>query len=308
MSFAEAFTQTFPAPEWWRRLDSSQRLLGIALIISTVAHAALLAVQFVAPEEFRMKPNDQALDVILVNAKHASRPTKAQALAQANLDGGGNDAKGRAQSFLPDTKRSQEGDQLQAAAARIQQLEAEQRSLMTAVKNPPARVQRQDPLSQQNPDPTQALRAVEGTDQRDAAQAILRREAEIAKRIADENARPKRGYVTPATREVEYATYYKHWADKVERVGNNNYPDSARGRTYRLVMTVSVFANGRVEKVEIEQSSGSKEIDAAARRIVKKGEPYEIFTKEMLAQYGVLDLTMTWTFSRTEALSVEAQK
>ena len=103
MSIAEAFFQTFPAPSWWRDLDASQRILCGALVISTAAHAGFLAVRFVPNEAFRMRPLDARLDVILVNAKHLAAPVKAEALAQANLDGGGDAAKGRAKSCLPTT-------------------------------------------------------------------------------------------------------------------------------------------------------------------------------------------------------------
>jgi protein TonB len=307
VSVAEAFTQTFPAPEWWRRMDVSQRILTGALLLSTIAHAGVLALQFSIPDDFRMHSRDNPLDVVLVNAKHASRPSKAEALAQANLDGGGDAAKGRAQSFLTASKRTQDGDQLQQASARLQQLEAEQRRLLSAIKDDRNKIAVPPPKPQIQPDQAPPVTQANGADAQQSAQAILREEAEIAKRIADENARPKRGYITPSTREVEYATYYKHWADKVERIGNSNYPEKARGGNYRLTMTVSVLANGRVEKIEIEHSSGIKEIDNAAKRIVKLGEPYDKFTQQMLGKYGVLDLTMAWTFSRTEALSVQTQ-
>ena len=308
MSVAEAFVQTFPAPDWWRRLDVSQRVLAIALVASTLAHAGLLAVKFSSPDAFRMQSRDTSLDVILVNAKHASKPSKAEALAQVSLDGGGDAAKGRAQSFLTASKRSQDGDQLQAASSRVQQLEAEQKRLMSAIKDSRSKIAVPPPTNQLQPDPVPPSPQTNGADAREATQAILRQEAEIAKRIADENARPKRGYITPSTREVEYATYYKSWADRVENIGNNNYPPKARGGTYKLTMTVSVLANGRVEKIEIERSSGIKEIDNAARKIVMDGQPYGKFTSQMVAKYGVLDLTMAWTFSRTEALSVETQR
>lgn len=308
MSFTEAFAQTFPAPEWWQRLDASQRILTAALAVSFVGHAGLLGVQFTTPDAFRLRSGEVPLDVVLVNAKHASKPAKADALAQANLDGGGNAEKGRAQSFLTASKRSQDGDQLQAAAARIQQMEAEQRRLMMAMKDSSSKLAAADPRAQQQPDPSPPTPATVGADARSNAQAILREEAVIAKRIADENARPKRHSVTPSTREVVYATYLKNWADRVEVIGNNNYPPEARGKTYQLLMTVSVLANGKVEKIEIDRSSGSKAIDAAAERIVRRGQPYQVFSKEIMAQYGVLDLTMTWTFSRGEALNVETQK
>jgi protein TonB len=308
VSVAEAFVQTFPAPEWWQRLDASQRVFSIALAVSIVAHAGLLAVRFGIPDEFRLRSGDVPLDVILVNAKHASKPTKAEALAQANLDGGGDAAKGRATSFLTASQRSQDGDQLQQAAARMQQLEAEQRRLMMAITETPNKIAAPDPRAQQQPDPAPPSPQTQGADARNNAQALLRQEAEIAKRIADENARPKRGSVTPSTREVVYATYLKNWADRVEERGNRFYPPEARGKTYKLVMTVSVLANGSVERVLIEKSSGSKTIDAAAKRIVHDAQPYKRFSKEILEKYGVLDLTMTWTFSRSEALNLETQQ
>ena len=308
MSFAEAFTQTFPGPDWWRALDGSQRALSVALAFSLVAHASVLAVHFSVPEQFRMQSREMQLDVILVNAKHASKPVKAEALAQANLDGGGDAAKGRAQSFLTASKQSQDGDRLQQVATRMQQLEAEQKKLLSKVTDSPNKIAAAIAKPQDQPTPAPPIPQMTGTELRDNSIAILRQEAEIAKRIADENARPKRGYVTPSTREVAYAMYYKQWADKVERIGNNNYPDAARGRNYRMTLTVSVLADGKVEKIEVEKSSGSRDIDNAARRIVKMGEPYGRFSPQMMAEYGVLDLTMTWTFSRTEALSVETPR
>ena len=289
-------------------MDVSQRVLGVALVVSTVAHASLLMLQFSVPDEFRLHSRDTPLDVILVNDKHASKPSKAEALAQANLDGGGDAAQGRAQSFLTASRRSQDGDQLQEASARAQQLEAEQRKLMSSIRDTPGKIAAADPKPQNQPDPVPPAPQANGADQRENAQAILRQEAEIAKRIADENARPKRGYVTPATREVEYAMYYKKWADTIEQIGNRNYPNKARGGTYKLTMTVSILADGRVEKIEIERSSGVEEIDEAAKRIVRSVQRYDRFTPQMQAQYGVLDLTMAWTFSRSEALRVETQR
>lgn len=308
MSIAEAFFQTFPAPDWWRRLDASQRVLTIALGISALAHAGALTIHFAAPDSFRFKPHEATLDVILVNAKHASKPVKAEALAQANLDGGGESAKGRAKSFLTKSRESQDGEQLSPAASRLQQLEAEQKKLLAQVKESKTRIAASEAKPEQQPDPQPERPPVSGTDLMLSAQAIMRREAEIYKRIEDENARPKRKSITPSTREVEYAMYFKQWADKVEKTGNNNYPEAARGRTLRLVMTVSVLADGRIEKVEVDRTSGVRAVDNAARNIVKLAAPYGRFSPEMRARYGVLDLTMSWTFSSGEELSLETSR
>ena len=305
MSISEAFFQTFPAPAWWCRLDASQRVFTAALMLSTAVHAGALTLKFVAPDAPRLRPLETPLDVILVNAKHTSRPVKAEALAQANLDGGGEAAKGRAKSFLTRSQVHQDGEQLSAAAARVQQLESEQKKLMRQLLDSPTRVNRDEVKPEHQPEPKPDQPRVSGIELMASAQALLRKEAEIAKRIEDENARPKRGYVTPSTREVEYAMYFKQWAEKVERIGNINYPEAARGRSYRLVMTVSVLADGQVEKIEIDRSSGTRALDDAARRIVRLGAPYGRFSTPMQARYGVLDLTMTWTFSRADELSVE---
>lgn len=290
-------------------MDVSQRALTLALAVSTVAHVGLLAVKFAPPDTFHLRPNEDKLDVILVNARHASKPVKADAFAQVNLNGGGDAAKGRAQSFLTASKVVQDGDQLQAAAARAQQLEAEQRRLLTSLQNDRAKLA--VPLPKQNqPDVAPPTPEINGVDpKQQSALDIKRMEAEISKRIADENARPKRGYITPSTQEVIFAAYRNHWVDKIETIGSNprNFPAKARGGTYSLLVNVSVLANGQVENIEIVRSSGIPEIDRAAERIVKLGAPYDKFTPKMKAEYGVIDLTLTWTFSRNEALSVESQ-
>ncbi|MGZ5789867.1 MAG: energy transducer TonB, partial [Burkholderiaceae bacterium] len=107
--------------------------MNIAITISVLAHATLLAVHFTAPDAFRFKPTDPGLEVVLVNAKHDRKPVKADALAQANLDGGGNADAGRAQSPLPDLRKVENGDSIKALQRRIAELEQQQSSVLTRV-------------------------------------------------------------------------------------------------------------------------------------------------------------------------------
>ena len=88
------------------KLFPQNRTLIIAIAFSVLVHGALLAVRFAAPDAFHFQPADPGLEVILVNAKHDKKPVKAQALAQANLDGGGNADAGRAKSPLPDLRKT----------------------------------------------------------------------------------------------------------------------------------------------------------------------------------------------------------
>jgi protein TonB len=48
--------------------------------------------------------------------------------------------------------------------------------------------------------------------------------AEIEKRINEENARPKKRYISPATKEAVYAVYYDALRRKVEDKGTENFP------------------------------------------------------------------------------------
>ena len=106
------------------------RILAIAVTFSVLAHAALLAVHFTAPEAFKFKPTDPGLEVILVNAKHDKQPLKADALAQANLDGGGNADAGRAKSPLPDLRKSEDGESAKASRRKVEELERQQQKLL----------------------------------------------------------------------------------------------------------------------------------------------------------------------------------
>ena len=69
---------------------TSSRSLYVALLVSVAAHASLLLVQRGAPTIERAPlAHTNTLDVVLVNAHSQEAPTAAQAIAQVNLDGGG---------------------------------------------------------------------------------------------------------------------------------------------------------------------------------------------------------------------------
>ena len=89
---------------------AENRLLPMAIAASLLLHAGLLAVRFSPPENSKSRPLASSLEIILVNARHDKVPLKADALAQANLNGGGDAEAGRAKSPLPDLRQSVDGD------------------------------------------------------------------------------------------------------------------------------------------------------------------------------------------------------
>jgi len=277
----------------------------IAVAVSVLAHAALLAVRFAAPDAFRLQPADPGLEVILVNAKHQRAPLKAEALAQANLDGGGNLDAGRAQSPLPDLKRIENGDSIKALQRRIAELEQQQKNVMSRVR--PSNYASAPVAEQAKPDP-----ARNGADNLDTSKAIARMSAEITQRISDENKRPKKTFISPSTQEVGYAMYYKAMQKRVEEVGTLNFPQQNGSKLYgELVVYIPVFQDGSLYEKEggprIERSSGNPALDKAALAIVRRAAPFGKFPANMRSS-DKDDLWIVITrfkFTREEKLQAE---
>lgn len=270
------------------------KTLTVALGVSVLVHASLLVVRFVAPETFHLKPADPQLEIILVNAKSEARNHTADALAQVALAGGGDQAEGRAKSPLPPTEQMEDGDALQQSQRRVAALEEQQRQLMTQARV--AKQSIQQALDKKGEHRTEA--ALSGEDLLANAKLMARQFAQIDRQVEDYNKRPRRHNYSPSTSEYKFAQYVEGWRQKIERIGSLNYPEAARGKYYgQLILTVSIKADGTVERIEIDRSSGVEILDQAALRIVRMGEPYGQFPPEMRKDTDVLAITRTWTFS-----------
>ena len=270
----------------------SDRVLLAALLFSAGAHAVLLAVRFVDPELLRMQQSDPTLDIVLVNAKSELAPSKPQALAQANLDGGGNAEQGRRSSPLPSLATERDGQVIEAERRTVERLEQEQRQLLAMVRKLSASTYVVEPSKDTTP----------GSEHPDPyRQQLARMQAEISKEISDYQQRPRRHHFMPSTSEYRFARYFEDWRARVEKVGNENYPDEARGRIYgTLQMTVVIDRNGTLMDAIIVRSSGSPVLDRAARRIVKLAAPYAPFPPEIAHDTDLLEITRTWMFTNDQ--------
>lgn len=282
------------------------RLLYLALGISLLAHGVMLAVRFVAPTPAPLQPTDPGLEVILVNAKHNRAPLKADAVAQANLDGGGNVDQGRAKSPMPDMRKTEMGDSVKAAKRRIQELEERQKNLLTQVHSR-SEVKAPPITEQDKPDPTP-----NGADLMESSKAIARRVAEISETIEDQNKRPKKTFIMPSTREAGYASYYKSMQKRIEDMGTLNFPQ-ANGRKLYGVLTLSipVFQDGTIYEKEggitVEKSSGNAALDQAAMRIVQRSAPFGKFPPKMRSsdKDDLWVIITTFKFTRDDKLQAD---
>ncbi len=275
----------------WRDLSSLHR----ALLVSAAAHAALLSVRFVNPEGFNRVFHDTPLEVILVNARSAEPPQQAQAIAQANLAGGGEAATGRATSPLPPAPTLQRGDAADDAHRRIERLQQEQQQLLAQIRReiavlPP-------------PDPRREGGTPQTREQDERRRQLLRMLAEIEKRVNEENARPKKRYISPATREEVYALYYDALRRRVEERGTRDFPEHKGRKLYgELTMNVTVDASGRVVEAEIVRPSKLRLLNQQALAIVRAAAPFGPFSAAMRAQADQIVVTSRFRFTRDDGL------
>ena len=276
--------------------------VAVAIGISVLLHAVLLSLHFSFPDASRAF-TDQALDIILVNSKSARKPSQAQALAQANLDGGGTvDQNRRAKTPLPASPKQQSGSEVEQAQKRVQALEAQQQRLLSEAKSKRTVAPKNDKEVQPEP-----LSGKSGRDLMSSALEMARLEGEIARQTDEYNKRPRVKNLGTRTREVSYARYMDEWRLKVERVGTLNYPEAARGKlSGSLVLTVRIKSDGSVERVEIDRSSGHKVLDDAARRIVTMAGPYGAFSPDIRRDWDVLEITRTWNFTSSNQLETKS--
>jgi protein TonB len=269
--------------------------LQLALGVSIGVHVALLGVRFVDPEGFNRMFQDTPLEVILVNSRSGEAPTVAQAIAQANLAGGGEAVSGRATSPLPPSAQVEIGDSNEQSRKQVEQLQETQQQLLAQIRRELALLPA--------PDPKRDEGTPEERAQEERRRQLVELLAEIEKRINDENARPKKRYISPATREEVYALYYDQLRRKIEERGTRNFPENQGKKLYgELTMNVTVDAEGRVLDTEIIQPSNNRLLDRRAIAIVKAASPFGPFSAAMRRKADQLVITSRFKFTRDDGL------
>ena len=274
--------------------------LSIALGVSVAIHAALLTVRFVAPEHFNRVFQDTPLEVILVNAHTQERPEKAQAIAQAALAGGGDAAQGRATSPLPYSALTAIGDDFEERQKKLDALQEQQTVMLTQLRKQISSLPQFDPREQSEQQDREK--------QEQKRKQLIKLLAEIEKRINEENARPKKRYISPATREEVYAVYYDALHRKVEDKGTENFPEHNGKKLYgELVMILTVNHDGRVLETEIVQGSGNTQLDNRAQAIARAAGPFGHFGPAMRAKADQIAVVSRFNFTRDQVLETNVR-
>jgi len=273
--------------------------IGATFLFSLLLHGVLLlgiTFHFAKPQ-----PSLPTLDVALVNVANREAPDKADFLAQANNRGGGR------------SDRAARPSQLFSGALPRPDPGVAARPVETATPLPrPATPTRMVTTSGRSDfSVTSDTAQTEVDPQHDAPtaaelkrqQAIAQLAAELRRKKVDYAKRPKVKYLTASTREYAYAAYMRGWSDRVERVGNLNYPEEARRRGLHgdVLLTVVLNLDGSIKNIDVIQSSGHKILDAAAERIVRLAAPFPPAPR-VGDHVDELNITRTWQFQPDNVL------
>ncbi len=266
-----------------------------AILVSVAVHAVLLTVRFVDPEGFNRVFKDTPLEVVLVNARSNDKPLKAQAMAQANMAGGGEAARGMATSPLPPSATVELGESADDARRQIQHLQEQQQQILAQMRRELAMLP--------PPDPARDAGTPEAREQEERRRQLLRQLAAIEKRINEENARPKKRYVSPATQEAVYALYYDALRRKIEDRGTRDFPEHQGKKLYgELIMNITIDALGRVIEADVIQRSSTRILDRRAIAIVQAAAPFGSFTNAMRREADQIVVTSRFRFTREDGL------
>ena len=277
-------------------------VLHWAFGVSIALHVVVLSIRFIDPAAFDRVLADTPLDIILVNAKSSARPDKAQALAQANLDGGGSADAGTASSPLPAMGQTVMGDAADDAKKQIEELKELQEQLLAKIRSD---------LAQPKPEFKSVAEETEAKEKEDRSRLLLQQVAKISADIELQNKRPKKGFISPATQEASQAIYYNNFKRIVEQKGTDAFPEQNGKKLYgELVMVIVVEKRGRIISAEVSISSGNRQLDRLAQAIIYNAGPFGLFPTAMLRDMELAEIVTRLKFGANQTLtsSIQSQR
>jgi protein TonB len=265
-----------------------------ALAVSVLLHATLLTVHFVAPRALDRIFEPPALELVLLNAPGQSKPVKSTLLAQVSMEGGGNARDGYARNaLLIEAATPGLEFQNQPAPGSVEAMRQQQNLLLSQVREQLAAIQTN---AQHAVDPNPA-------EQQDERQRrLIQQIAALEHDVAVENARPRKRFFSPSTREAVFAAYFSELRHAVEKRGTRDFPERNGEKLFgELTMVITVDAMGRVVSTSVARSSGDAVLDNHADTIVHRAAPFRAFSPAIRASADQLVFVARFRFVHTES-------
>lgn len=283
--------------------------LGLTVFIALAVHAILILGVSFDFEDVMPEKNMSTMEITLVHSHSKDAPEDADYLAQANQKGGGNvEERVRPSSpFSNPVPTTEDGiaphSQLDFSPPPLTK-EEQQKEILTAEESPFA--DKTDDFQKEVQNQTKSERAAQ-LYERSRQFAKLRAEIRQLKQAYQKT--PHHTYVTGINaKQNRFASYIEAWRDKVESVGNLNYPEAAIRNNVSgdLLLDVAINPDGSILNIKILRSSGKAILDKAAKDIVNMAAPYPPLTKEILKDTDVLHISLVWNF-RVKGFSTSIQ-
>lgn len=250
------------------------------------------------------------MEITLVHQRSTEEPEEADYLAQANQLGGGTQQnKSRPSNpfsnplpipekgFAPNSRRAMTPPHFKEAQKQTEIMSADQSNQHINSKN----------FKEETPVTTKSLTAAQLFER---SQQIAKLSAEINKLKEAYQQTPKHTWVHGANaKKYRFASYMDAWRTKVERIGNLNYPQLVTRNkiTGSLLLDVAINPDGSIHSARITRSSGYRELDQAALRIVNMAAPFPPLTKDILKDTDVLHIPRVWRFQQGSHLQTSTQ-
>lgn len=272
-----------------RALTTFQKAIAVSLVL----HAGLLTVRFVDPTALDRIFQPPILEVVMLNAPGQSKPVKSQLLAQTSMEGGGNVLAGHAtEALLVDAAAPGLEFQNQLAANSIEAMRQQQNVLLAQVR---------DQLSALENSAESSADSSEAMQQEERQRRLVQQIAALEKDVATENARPRKRFFSPTTREAVFAAYFTELRRAIEKQGTLDFPQRDGEKIFgELTMAITVDAAGRVVVTSLVRSSGDAVLDHHAENIVRRAAPYGAFSAAIRATADQLVFVARFRFVHTE--------
>jgi len=282
------------------KVTSSDRL-GMTIFFALLFHGiVILGITFVSAPSAKQKI-PPSLDVILVNTSNSETPEKADFLAQTSQDGGGNsEEKVRRTDLFSAPTLSQQPGMAQQQASQQQTPIKKQSAQKAFITQNKSKHKIESQKKQSSKEVLEQILKPQRQNERAARMA-----EELSLTLQEFSQKPKEKFLNSRTKEYIAASYMRGWIDKVERLGNADYPDAAiRAKlSGTLILDVVINSDGTLKEINLRRSSGHQILDDAAKRIVKMSSPFAPFSAKLQKQADIIHITRSWEFQSNQLRS-----
>ncbi len=265
-------------------MSSSSEQLTFTIFIALILHLLLiLGISFVAPSNLQFQ---QARDVTLVLQSQPNDDPNADFLAQASSQASGDQE--RAEQLTSEFSSELQSLRNQEVMEQGGRASTSEQELLIALTMLGEWLNDDDEVADLGDNPL----ADDPISQEIATLTAL-----LAERTQAYARQPRITTISSVSAmRAREAEYLFNWQQRVERVGNANFPQQAvrQQLTGDVRLLVGIRADGQIEYIQMRASSGHALLDAAAQQIVRLSAPFAPLPSDM--DTDILEIIRTFRF------------